>query len=97
QSTSAKSVKEAFVPTVYASGATEKQKEGAKQVIGTEIAVITAADLPTGVATAAVMGGGGAAAEGIGKVSGNKDLQNCGKVAKNAPAQPLKEVKKAFE
>lgn len=102
QSAITESVKEAVVPTVYASDKDdERQREGAKEAIGTGLAVTTAANPVVGGIAEGASAGVGAAMEGIGKLTGEEGMEKAGNVYKEAPAQPLKEakdqVKKLFE
>ncbi|CAB4415721.1 unnamed protein product [Rhizophagus irregularis] len=74
-----------------------EQKEGAKQLLGAEVVGITALNPGAGAAAAAGLGAAGVVTEGIGKLTGNQDIKDVGEVWKEAPVQPVKEVKKAFD
>jgi len=90
-------VKEAVVPTVHASDDDKEGNEGAKQVIGAELAAVDAVAPPVGAAASVVSSIGGAFTEGIGKMTGNEDMRQAGEAYKEAPIQPIKEAGKAIE
>ncbi|GBC05255.1 hypothetical protein RclHR1_06130006 [Rhizophagus clarus] len=70
-----------------------EQKEGAKQVIGSGLGFTTAINPALGAATAAATEVVGAASEGVGKATDNQDLKDSGEIMKDAPVQPIKDVK----
>jgi hypothetical protein len=90
------SAREAVIPTVHASD-DEKAKEGVKQAVGAELAATDAIAPPVGIIASGVSAIGGSFAEGVGKATDNKDLQEVGEMYKEAPVQPIKEVGKAVE
>lgn len=75
----------------------EKQKEGAKEAIGAGLATTTAINPVVGGVASGVSAVVGATMEGIGKMTDKKDLEDAGNTYKEAPIQPVKEVKKALE
>ena len=89
-------LEETVLPTAHASDS-EEQKEGAKQVLGWELATADKFAPPVGIAASAVEGVGGAVTEGVGKMIGNEDVKDTGEVLKEAPAQPLKDAGKAIK
>jgi uncharacterized protein YjbJ (UPF0337 family) len=89
--------KEVAVPTVYASDDEEKAKEGVKQAVGAEFAAADAIAPPVGAIASGVSMIGGSLVEGIGKATGDKELQESGEVFKEAPVQPIKEAGKAVK
>ncbi|PKC10552.1 hypothetical protein RhiirA5_355343, partial [Rhizophagus irregularis] len=74
-----------------------EEKEGAKQVLGTVTTGITATNPAVGIAASAGLGATGVVTEGIGKLTGNQDIKDVGEVWKEAPVQPIKEVKKTLD
>ncbi|MEG7979376.1 MAG: hypothetical protein NY202_05915 [Mollicutes bacterium UO1] len=86
-----------IIPNAYCMDKEEKQLEGAKETIGAGLAATTAANPVLGGVAGGVSAGVGAVAEGIGKLTGEEGLEKAGNVYKEAPAQPIKEVKKLFE
>ena len=91
-------LEETILPTAHASDDKEaKQIEGAKETIGTGLATTTAINPVVGGVAEGVSLGVGAAMEGIGKLSGEEDLEKAGNVYKEAPVQPLKEVKEGIK
>lgn len=93
-------LEETILPTAYASD-DEKQKEGAKQAIGYTLGGIDAVNPAVGgVASGATTITGGIE-EGIGKLAGNEEMAEGGKVVRQSATQPLKDlgkgIKKIFE
>ena len=94
-------LEETILPTVHASDDEEKQKEGAKQAIGYTLGGIDAVNPAAGgVASGATTIAGGIE-EGIGKLTGNEEMAEGGKVVRQSAVQPLKDlgegIKKIFE
>lgn len=74
-----------------------EEKEGTKQIAGAEIAGMTALNPAVGVSTAIASGATGVVAEGVGKVTGNQDVKDFGEIMKDAPAQPIKDIKNTID
>jgi len=91
-----KNIPETIIPVAHASDKDEG-KEGAKQVVGTELAVTDAIAPPAGIIASGVSAIGGSLVEGIGKATGNEDMKDVGEIYKEAPVQPAKEVGKAVK
>jgi uncharacterized protein YjbJ (UPF0337 family) len=94
-------VKEAVIPTVYASDRLEEQKEGVKKTIGYALAGVDATNPALGALATGATAITGGIQEGIGKMAGNEEMAESGKVLRESATEPVKDVanavKKAFE
>ena len=94
-------LEEAVLPIAHASDSEEKQKEGARQAIGYTLGGIDAANPAVGGVATGITTITGGIEEGIGKLSGNEEMAEGGKVVRQSATQPLKDlgssIKKVFE
>jgi G:T/U-mismatch repair DNA glycosylase len=99
KSTITENVKEAVLPVAHASD--EEKKEGARQAIGYTLGGIDAINPAAGGVVSSVTTIGGGIEEGIGKLTGNEEMAEGGKVVSQSALQPLKDlgkgIKKIFE
>jgi len=86
-------VKETVVPAVYASDRDSEQKEGAKKAIGYTLAGVDAANLPLGAAATGAAAITGGIQEGIGKMVGNEEMAEGGRVLREGSTQPIGDLK----
>jgi hypothetical protein len=85
-------LEETVLPTTYASGTEkdEKQKEGAKNIIG-------GASAATGGVASVPLKVVGKVAEGVGKVSDEEGLEEAGKIYSEGANKPVEWIKELFE
>jgi len=75
----------------------KEEKEGVKEVLGTELEIIDAAAPPVGFVESTLLGTAGEISEGIGKITGDQDAKDFGEISKDSAGKGVKDVGKGIK